>query len=99
MTRFFARYLYHAIFPGLKTLGYFQGARPPNRYRDNSTSIIALTPAARGPHCPRNLKQNLIMKYLLVLTLALAMPIFSHPAEAASSADDKAAITKLEQDW
>ena len=39
------------------------------------------------------------MKYLLVLTLALAMPVFTRPAEAASSTDDKAAITKLERDW
>ena len=35
------------------------------------------------------------MKYLLVLTLALAMPVFTRAAEAASSGDDKAAITKL----
>jgi uncharacterized protein (TIGR02246 family) len=34
------------------------------------------------------------MKYLLVLTLALAMPIFARAAET-----DKAAITKLEQGW
>ena len=39
------------------------------------------------------------MKYLLILTLALAMPIFARAAEAASSADDRAAITKLEQEW
>src|SRR5437763_16101024 len=29
---------------------------------DNSSSIIALTPAARGSHCRRNPKRNLIMK-------------------------------------
>ena len=39
------------------------------------------------------------MKYLLVLTLALAMPVFARAAQTAASADDKAAITKLEQDW
>lgn len=39
------------------------------------------------------------MKYLLILTLALAMPVFVRTAEAASSAADKAAITKLEQEW
>jgi uncharacterized protein (TIGR02246 family) len=44
-------------------------------------------------------KENLIMKYLLILTLALAMPVFARTAGAASSADDKAAITKMEQEW
>ena len=39
------------------------------------------------------------MKYLLVLTLTLAMPVFARTAEAASSSGDKAAITKMEQDW
>ena len=39
------------------------------------------------------------MKYLLVLTLALAMPVFARSAAAASSAADKATITKLEQEW
>ena len=34
------------------------------------------------------------MKYLLILILALAMPVFARAAET-----DKAAITKLEQDW
>ena len=39
------------------------------------------------------------MRNLLVLTLALAMPAFIRTAEAASSAADKAAITKMEQEW
>ena len=39
------------------------------------------------------------MKYLLVLTLTLAMPVFARSAGAAPSADDKAAITRLEQEW
>lgn len=39
------------------------------------------------------------MKYQLIFTIALAMPIFTCTAEAASSADDKTAITKLEQEW
>ena len=39
------------------------------------------------------------MKYLLILTLALAMPVLARTAGAASSADDKAAITKMEQEW
>lgn len=34
------------------------------------------------------------MKYFLVLTLALAMPVFARAAET-----DKAAITRLEQAW
>ena len=36
------------------------------------------------------------MKYLLALALALAMPVF---ARTAAAADDKAAITKMEQEW
>ena len=41
------------------------------------------------------------MKYLtiLTLTLTLAIPVFARTAGAASSADDKAAITKMEQEW
>ncbi len=35
------------------------------------------------------------MKYLLTLALAFAMPVVA----GASSADDRAAITKLENDW
>ena len=38
------------------------------------------------------------MKYLSVFALVLAMPVFVHTTEAASS-DDKTAITKLEQEW
>ena len=64
-------------------------------------SIIALTPPAHRAHCRGNQKENLIMKlkYLLILALALATPVFTRTGEAASSADDKAAITKLEQAW
>ena len=39
------------------------------------------------------------MKYLLILTLALAMQVFIRTAEGASSAADKATITKMEQEW
>lgn len=37
--------------------------------------------------------------HIFILTLALAMPIFTRTAGAASSADDKAAIIKMEQEW
>src|SRR5204863_3060627 len=82
MTRFFARVFLSRDIPSVTNAEQFQGVRLLNRYRDNSSSIIALTPSVHGSHCPRNQKENLIMKYLLVLTFALAMPIFFRTAEA-----------------